>query len=212
MALVQHASIAIKNAFLYQSLQKAHLQTIIGLAEALETRDAYTRGHSDRAVEYAVAVSQMLGLTYEQADRLQYAVILHDIGKIGIPDSILNKPGKLTEEEFGLMKTHPVKGANILSKIPFLSRMAMVVRHHHERWDGTGYPDGLAGKDIPIESRIVAVLDSYEAMTSDRIYRKAPGSEYAQNELRRCAGTQFDPMVVEAFLKVVNDSAALNMK
>jgi response regulator RpfG family c-di-GMP phosphodiesterase len=208
MALVQHASIAIKNAHLYQSLQKANLQIIIGLAEALETRDAYTRGHSDRAVEFAGAVSQELGLTLEQADGLQYAAILHDIGKIGIPDNILNKPGKLTEEEFGLMKTHPVKGANILSKIPFLARMAPMVRHHHERWDGTGYPDGIAGEDIPIESRIVAVLDSYDAMTSDRIYRKAPGIEYAQDELRRCAGTKYDSRVVAAFLKVVNLSSA----
>ncbi len=207
MALIQHAGIAIKNAYHVQAIQKAYLQTIIGLAEALETRDAYTRGHSDRAVEYAGAVAQELRLTPEQADRLQYAVILHDIGKIGISDNILNKPGKLSEEEFGLMKTHPVKGANILSKIPFLSPIAPVVRHHHERWDGKGYPDGLAGEDIPIESRIVAVLDSYDAMTSDRIYRKAPGREYAQNELRRCAGTQFDPLVVEAFLKVVNLSS-----
>jgi HD-GYP domain-containing protein (c-di-GMP phosphodiesterase class II) len=184
------------------------LQIIIGLAEALETRDAYTRGHSDRAVEFAGAVSQELGLTLEQADGLQYAAILHDIGKIGIPDNILNKPGKLTEEEFALMKTHPVKGANILSKIPFLARMAPMVRHHHERWDGTGYPDGIAGEDIPIESRIVAVLDSYDAMTSDRIYRKAPGIEYAQDELRRCAGTKYDSRVVAAFLKVVNLSSA----
>jgi putative nucleotidyltransferase with HDIG domain len=212
MALVQHASIAIKNAYLYQSLQTAHLQTIIGLAEALETRDANTRGHSDRAVEYAAAVAQELGLTPDQADRLKFAVILHDIGKIGIPDHILNKPGKLTEEEFDLMKSHPVKGAAILSKTPFLSRIAAAVRHHHERWDGSGYPDGLAGDDIPIESRIAAVLDSYDAMTSDRVYRKAPGSEYAKSELRRCAGTQFDRRVVDAFLKVVDVSAASNNK
>jgi response regulator RpfG family c-di-GMP phosphodiesterase len=204
LALVQHASIAIKNAYLYQSLQKAHLQTIIGLAEALETRDSYTRGHSDRAMGHAHAIAQELRLTPEQADRLRYAVILHDIGKIGIPDAVLNKPGKLTKEEYELMKTHPEKGANIVSKIRFLERIAPLIRHHHERWDGTGYPDGLAGEGIPIESRVVATLDSYDAMTSDRIYRKALGLEYTMNELRRCSGTQFDPDVVEAFLKVLS--------
>ena len=208
MALVQHAGIAIKNAYHYQLLQKTHLETIIGLAEALETRDAYTRHHGDRAVEYAAALAKELGLTAEQADRLQYAIILHDIGKIGVPDAVLNKPGKLTDEEYALMKTHPVKGANILSKIRFLDRIAPVIRHHHERWDGKGYPDGLVGEDVPIESRIVAILDSYDAMTSDRVYRKAPGKEYAINELRRCSGTQYDPRVVEAFLKVLACSDA----
>lgn len=201
MALLQHAGIAVKNACYYQSLQKAHLQTISGLAGALETRDSYTRGHSDRAAEYAEAIARELGLSAEQTGRLQYAVVLHDIGKIGIPDSILNKPGKLTDEEYELMKTHPAKGADIIAKIPFLEQIAPLVRHHHERWDGTGYPDGLAGGNIPIESRIVAVLDSFEAMTSDRIYRRAPGRAFALNELLRCSGSQYDPQVVEAFLK-----------
>ncbi len=203
MALVQHAGIAIENAQHYWSLQRAHLETIIGLGEALETRDAYTRGHSERAVEYAKAIAQELKLAKEETDRLQYATILHDIGKIGIPDGILNKPGCLTDEEFALMKTHPDKGANIVSKIRFLERVAPSIRHHHEHWDGTGYPDGLAGEDIPIESRIVAVLDAYDAMMSDRVYRKAPGRQYAVSELCRCAGTQFDPKVAGAFLKVL---------
>ncbi len=202
-ALIQHAGIAITNARLYQSLERANLETIIGLAEALETRDAYTRGHSDRSVEYARALAQELGLTPEQADRLQYGAILHDIGKIGIPDNILNKPAQLTAEEYELMKGHPVKGANIVSKIHSLERIAPVIRHHHEHWDGTGYPDGIAGENIPIESRIVAVLDSFDAMVSDRVYRKAPGRDYAISELRRCSGAQYDPRVVEAFLKVL---------
>ncbi len=210
MALIQHAGIAIINAYHVQTLQRAHLQTVIGLTEALEARDTATRGHSERSVEYATALARKLGLSREQEERLQYAAILHDIGKIGIPDSILNKPGKLTDEEFAVMKTHPVKGDAIVSKVPFLEQVGPLIRHHHERWDGKGYPDGLTGEQIPIESRIIAVLDSYEAMTSDRIYRKAPGSEYAQNELRRCAGTQFDPLVVETFLKLVNDPASKN--
>ncbi len=203
MALVQHAGIAIENAQHYWTLQKANLETIIGLGEALETRDAYTRGHSDRAVAYAKILAQELKLTKDQTDRLQFATILHDIGKIGIPDNILNKPGKLTDEEYALMKTHPAKGANIVSKIRFLQQISVLICHHHERWDGRGYPDGLVGENIPIESRIVAVLDSFDAMTSDRVYRPAPGWNYAINELRRCSGTQFDPSVVGAFLKIL---------
>ncbi len=213
MALVQHAGIAIENAQHYWSLQRAHLETIIGLGEALETRDTYTRGHSERAVEYARVLAKELGLTPEQEDRLRYATILHDIGKIGIPDGILNKPGNLTDEEYTLMKTHPVKGANIVSKIRFLERVAPSIRHHHEHWDGTGYPDGLAGEDIPIESRIVAVLDAYDAMMSDRVYRKAPGREYAVDELCRRSGKQFDSKVVTAFLKVLGvEKEELSMK
>jgi HD-GYP domain-containing protein (c-di-GMP phosphodiesterase class II) len=203
LALVQHAGIAIENARHYWSLQRANLETIIGLGEALETRDVYTQGHSERAVEYARTIAQELKLTKDQADRLQFATILHDIGKIGIPDNILNKPSQLTDEEYALMKTHPAKGANIVSKIRFLQQISVLIRHHHERWDGKGYPDGLAGDNIPIESRIVAVLDSFDAMTSDRVYRPAPGWNYAISELRRCSGTQFDPSVVGAFLKIL---------
>lgn len=203
ISLVNHASIAIKNAHHLQSLHKVHLETIIGLAEALETRDAYTRGHGDRMMQYAMALSEALELIPEQEDRLRYATILHDIGKIGIPDSILNKPSKLTDEEWLIMRSHSVKGANIISKIQFLERISLTILHHHEHWDGNGYPDGLAGNAIPIESRIVAVLDAYDAMTSDRVYQPAPGRDYAISELRRCSGTQFDPKVVEEFLKII---------
>jgi HD-GYP domain-containing protein (c-di-GMP phosphodiesterase class II) len=212
MALIQHAGIAIKNAYHVQSLQRAYLQTVIGLTEALEARDAATRGHSERSVEYAMELARMLGLSQEQAERLQYAAILHDIGKLGIPDSILNKPGKLTDEEFAVMKTHPVKGDAIVAKIPFLAHVGPLIRHHHERWDGKGYPDGLAGVNIPIESRIITVLDSYEAMTSDRVYRKAPGKQFAINELRRCSGTQYDPAVIAAFLEIIEEPAGEDIK
>ncbi len=205
MALIQHAGIAIKNAYHVLSLQRAYLQTVIGLTEALEARDASTRSHSERSVEYATALARKLGLSHEQEERLQYAAILHDIGKLGIPDSILNKPGKLTDEEYAVMKTHPVKGDAIVSKIPFLEQVGPLIRHHHERWNGKGYPDGLVGEHIPIESRIIAVLDSYEAMTSDRVYRKAPGRQQAINELRRCSGTQYDPSVVVAFLAIIEN-------
>lgn len=206
LSLVNHAGIAIKNARHYQALHKVHMETIIGLAEALEARDCYTRGHSDRMLEYAIALARMLNLTPEQEDRLWYATILHDIGKIGIPDNILSKPGRLTEEEMAIMETHSVKGANIVSKIQFLEGIASVILHHHEHWDGSGYPDGLIENAIPIESRIVAVLDSYDAMTADRIYRPALDKDQVINELRRCSGTMYDPKVVEAFFKIINVS------
>lgn len=211
MSLAKHASMAagivIKNAQHYDTLNMAHLEVIMCLAETLETRDEYTRGHSDRTLEHATALSKALGLTHEQSERLQYAAILHDIGKIGIPDSILNKPGRLTDEEYSLMKSHPEKGANLAAKIRSLGHIAPLIRHHHEHWDGKGYPDGLSGEGIPIESRIVAVLDAYDAMTSDRVYRRAPGQEFAITELKRCSGTQFDPKVVKAFLEVLDVEA-----
>ncbi len=199
------ASIAIENARLLAEVREANFDSIKALAEALETKDAYTRGHSDRAVMHALAVGNKLGLSEEALEHLKYAAIFHDIGKIGIPDSILNKPGKLTTEEYEVMKTHPQRGADILTEIRFLAPVVPMVLHHQERYDGKGYPKGLAGKDIPIQSRIVAVLDAFDAMTSNRIYRTAPGKAFAVEELTRCSGTQFDSNVVRAFLEVLNE-------
>lgn len=210
--LAGQAAIAIANVGLFEEvcrktrdLEEANFDTIKALAEALESKDAYTRGHSDRAVAYAVAVAGKLNLGPEQTERLKYAAILHDIGKIGIPDAILNKPGSLTQEEYEVMKTHPERGAEIVRQIKFLSLVTPLVLHHQERFDGLGYPKGLSGDGVPIESRIVSVLDAFDAMTSNRVYRKAPGKEYAVAELRRCAGSQFDPKVVEAFLQVLSE-------
>jgi putative nucleotidyltransferase with HDIG domain len=204
------AAIAIENAQLFEEvnrktkeIQAAHFGSIQALAEALESKDAYTRGHSDRALEYAVAVGERIGVPPERMEYLKYAAILHDIGKIGIPDAILNKPTKLTADEYQVMKSHPEKGAEIIRQIKYLDPVVPLVLYHQERYDGLGYPAGLKGDDIPIESRIVAVLDAYDAMTTDRIYRKAPGREQAILELKRNAGTQFDPKVVEAFLSVL---------
>ncbi len=210
--LAGQAAIAIANVGLFEevcqktrALEEANFDTIKALAEALESKDAYTRGHSDRAVAYAVAVAEKLSLGQGEIERLKYAAILHDIGKIGIPDAILNKPGPLTGEEYEEMKSHPEKGAEIIRQINFLASVVPLVLHHQERYDGKGYPNGLKGDQVPIESRIVAVLDAFDAMTSDRIYRRAPGRAYAEAELRRCAGTQFDPRVVEAFLDVLSE-------
>lgn len=203
MSLVSQAAIAIRNAQLYQSLQEAHLEMILGLAETLEARDTYTRDHGERMVAYAVSIAKALGLSPEQEDRLRYATILHDIGKVGIPDSILRKPSKLTDEEYDLMKTHSAKGANIVTKIRFLDKIAPIILYHHERWDGKGYPAGLLGECIPIESRIVSLLDAYDAMISDRVYRPALTHDEAINEIYRCSGTQFDPQVVQIFFKIL---------
>jgi response regulator RpfG family c-di-GMP phosphodiesterase len=203
--LCGQAAIAVENARLFQDLKAANLDTIKALGSALEAKDVATKGHSDRTVAMALAVALRLGLSQQDQEWTQYTAILHDIGKIGIPESILNKPAKLTPEEFEVMKRHPVLGCEMISQIGFLKPIIPFVRADHERWDGRGYPDGLSGEAIPAISRIVAVVDAYDAMTSDRIYRKAPGREYAVQELERCAGTQFDPAMVKVFLEVLRD-------
>ncbi|MCI0527412.1 MAG: response regulator [Nitrospira sp.] len=203
--LCGQAAIAVENARLFQNLKAANLDTIKALGSALEAKDLATKGHSDRTVEMALAVARRLGLSQQEEEWAQYTAILHDIGKIGIPESILNKPADLTHDDFEVMRRHPLLGCEMISQIEFLRPIVPFIRADHERWDGKGYPDGLAGEAIPLIARIVAVVDAYDAMTSDRIYRKAPGREYAIQELQRCAGTQFDPTVVKTFLKILKD-------
>ncbi|MBI3812671.1 MAG: response regulator [Nitrospirae bacterium] len=201
---------AIENARLYEDvvfkgnqLKAANVDSIKALAEALETKDVETMGHSDRTVTYALAVSKRLGLSEVDQELFQYAAILHDIGKIGIPETILKKPGKLTPEEYEVMKRHAGLGAKIVQQIKFLEPVVPLVRADHERWDGKGYPDGLNGEKIPLGARVVAIVDAYDAMTSDRVYRKAPGKEYAIAELQKYAGAQFDPHLVKLFLEIL---------
>jgi response regulator RpfG family c-di-GMP phosphodiesterase len=203
--LCGQAAIAVENARLFQDLKAANLDTIKALGSALVAKDVATKGHSDRTVEMALAVARRLGLSPQEQEWTQYTAILHDIGKIGVSESILNKPDKLTPEEFEVMKRHPQMGCEMISQIEFLKPIVPFVRADHERWDGKGYPDGLAGEAIPLIARIVAVVDAYDAMTSDRVYRKAPGREYAIQELNRCAGSQFDPTVVKTFLEVLRE-------
>jgi len=173
---------------------------IVGLATTLLERDRYTGDHSEAVVQLTVRVARALALNPDEVDRVETAALLHDIGKVGIPDSILHKNGPLDDEEWVLMKEHPVIGERILRAIPGLGGVARIVRHEHERWDGGGYPDGLAGDAIPMGSRIILTCDAYHAMTSDRPYRKAMSHGDALRELRASAGTQFDPQVVEALL------------
>ena len=173
------------------------------LASAIDAKDGNTYGHSHRVGELAMVMGTHLRLDAAQIEELQIAAHLHDVGKIGIPDAILNKSARLTAEEFAVVQRHPVIGWQILRRISSFQQVARIVRHHHERFDGTGYPDRLCGTDIPLASRLIAVADSYDAMTSARSYRKAVSAKEAWQELCRCSGSQFDPEAVKAFRPVV---------
>ncbi|MFN2407679.1 MAG: HD domain-containing phosphohydrolase [Pyrinomonadaceae bacterium] len=184
------------------SLEGAYRSTLKALTAALETRDSETHGHSERVVTYSLRLGREYGLNAEQMKALEFGSLLHDIGKIGVPDSILRKPAKLTEEEWVRMREHPVHGQQILRGIEFLQGAARVVAQHHEKWDGTGYPLGLRTEEIDINARIFAVADAFDAITSDRVYRRGKSYEAAAKELDDWAGRQFDPKVVEAFHRV----------
>ncbi len=199
------AAVALENARLYKNLHAAYLDTVSALANAIEIRDTYTRGHTDRVKLTAETIARKLGWNNERLFHLWMGCTLHDIGKIGVPDRILNKPGRLSSEEFQIMRTHPVIGAKIVEGIPFLEPALPYILYHHERWDGRGYPEGLSGKAIPIEGRILAVADTFDAITSDRPYRKSGPIDRAINEIKENAGTQFDPDLVDLFLELLLD-------
>lgn len=184
------------------SLEGAYRSTLKALTAALETRDSETHGHSERVVSYSLRLGREYGLSSEEMKSLEFGSLLHDIGKIGVPDSILRKPAKLTEEEWVRMREHPFHGQQILRGIEFLQGASRVVAQHHEKWDGTGYPLGLRNEEIDICARIFAVADAFDAITSDRVYRRGKPYEAAAQELDDWAGRQFDPKVVEAFHRV----------
>jgi putative nucleotidyltransferase with HDIG domain len=188
-------------------LRTAYIQTIRALAEAIDAKDAYTRGHSERVAVYASRIGHQMGLRKELIERIYFAGLLHDVGKIGIPDAIITKPDKLTREEYDEMKKHPEIGAKILEPVEFLSSIVPCVRHHHEWYDGcnSGYPDRLAGDQIPLPARVIVVADTVEAMTSDRPYRKALPIDTVVEELHKFSGSQFDPIVVDSFLRLLED-------
>jgi putative nucleotidyltransferase with HDIG domain len=201
--LAGSAVAALGNAHLHKTGESNFIQTIAALASAVDAKDPYTHNHSRNVTAYSLSIADYMGMSDENREALRNAALLHDIGKIGVPESILNKPGSLTNEEYAIIKTHPEIGYRILSPMTALSDIRIAVRHHHSAFDGKGYPDGLAGDEIHFHSRILAVADVFDAMTSDRVYRPAPGIEYAVSELRANAGTQFDPSIAFAFIDVL---------
>ncbi len=217
--LASRAATAIENAQLYedlrvknqalsaanQSLEENFQQTVAGFALALEEADYYTGGHSQRVAEYAGLLARGLTLSDEDVSRIIMSGTMHDIGKIGIPYDMINKPGKLTPDEIRIFRQHPDKGKRIMEPVPCMHGLIAGCWCHHEWWDGGGYPRGLAGDAIPLDGRLVAIADAYDAMTSDRAYRRALPHQFAVEEIQRCAGTQFDPELARAFLRFLED-------
>ena len=201
--IASRAAAAIENARLYQDLQDTFQQTIQGLAKAIDKMDRYTSGHSDRVALYAVYLAKQLGLSPETIEVVRQSALMHDIGKIGCVLN-LNKPGKLTNDEYEVFKKHPIFGRDILDPIKFLHPLIPGVHLHHERWDGRGYPLKLKGNDIPLIARIISIADTYDAMTSDRSYRRALPHEVALAEIERCAATQFDPDLAASFTENID--------
>ncbi|MEW6188804.1 MAG: HD domain-containing phosphohydrolase, partial [Actinomycetota bacterium] len=205
-------AVAIENARLYKDLEMTFLGTISALAAAVDAKDHYTFGHSQAVTKYAVAIAKKLSLPESEIESIRIASMLHDIGKIGLDGTILNKPGKLTPEERALVNLHPLMGVNILKSLEFLKSTIPLILYHHEHFDGMGYPEGIAGKAIPLGARIIAVADAFNAMISERPYRRALSIEEAIEELRNYSGTQFDPTVVEAFLKILRRESRKPLK
>ena len=188
-----------------EKLEQAYLESVQTLRYTVEAKDTYTRGHSDRVSEFSVLIGRKLGLPEEQLKILRIGGLFHDIGKIGIPDSILQKEAKLTDDEYSEIKNHPSIGAHILGAASIFKDIIPIVKHHHERYDGKGYPSGLAGENIPYLARITAVADTFDAMTSKRSYRDALDLQYVKDEFERCKGTQFDPQIAEVFINILNN-------
>lgn len=190
---------------LYEDLRETYMRTIKALAQAIDARDHYTHSHSDNVLRYAEIMALEMKLDTQKIEEIRDACQLHDLGKIGVHDYILVKPGKLTPEEFEEVKLHALKGAQILEPLTFLEGVIKIVKQHHERYDGQGYPFGLRGEQIDLGARIMSIADTYDSITSARPYRLKPlGKEEAIEEIKKCSGTQFDPKVVSVFLKVVN--------
>jgi len=207
--IAAQASIAIKNARLYEEQQASYLSTVQALISAVEASDAYTHGHSERVTRYSLALARTMGLTPPALKRLEQAAILHDVGKIGIDAALLHKQGRLSQDDFQTLRRHPAIGVHILEPIRFLREVRQIIVQHHERFDGHGYPNGISGDALLLESRILAVADTYDAMTSDRPYRKALPHATAVTEILDNSGTQFDPAVVSAFLATWEQNPSL---
>lgn len=200
--LAQKASFSVENLALYENIYENLFSTLYAFVEAIEARDPYTKQHSTRVSSYAMSIARAIGCSQEEVDELNVSANLHDIGKIGIPDNILLKPGRLTDEEYEVIKKHPVIGSNIIGHFNMWSLEEKIIRHHHERWDGKGYPDNMKEKEIPFLSRILSVSDVYDAVNSDRSYRKKMPEDVALKIIIENAATQFDPEIVDVFHKL----------
>lgn len=200
--LLKKASLVIENNALYETIHSNLVNTLRSLVSTIEAKDNYTQRHSERVTKISLIIAKEISCTSEELEIIQFAAMLHDIGKIGISDAILQKKGRLTKEEFEAIKQHPVVGAKILEPLGMLPHEKAIIRHHHERWDGNGYPDNLKERDIPFLARIVSLADAYDAMTSDRMYRKGLSHEVARVELERNAWYQFDGNIVKAFVNL----------
>lgn len=208
VAIGQHAGLAMENSRLHRQLGESYASTVAVLADAIEAKDAYTRGHCEGVSRVAVEVARRLGLSGGALDEVRYAALLHDVGKIGVPDGILLKPSRLMPEEFSIIQKHAAIGRDLVSRVPALSHLGDVILHHHERFDGSGYPDGLSGEGIPLVSRIIGIVDAFDAMTTPRPYRDAVDAIEAFAEIRRCSGSQFDPEIVKIVTQVLMDERA----
>jgi HD-GYP domain-containing protein (c-di-GMP phosphodiesterase class II) len=202
--LADNSAITIENLELFTDLQSFYFEMIQTLARALDAKDSYTHDHADRAGKYAKLIAQEMNLPDTVVRYIEYAALLHDIGKIGISDNILLKKGKLADDEQQIIRQHPIIGYKIILPVKYLYPIAPLVLYHHERYDGSGYPEGLSGEEIPLGARIVAIIDAFDAMTSDRPYRKAPSVKTAINELKKGMGKQFDPRIVKIFLDILS--------
>lgn len=189
-----------------KEIKRVTIQTITTIANIMDAKDEYTKGHSQRVAEYSAAIARELGYDEHKIDNIRCIGLLHDIGKVGIPDSILDKPEKLSEEEFDIMKQHVIIGGNILQDTNMIKGLDMGAKYHHERYDGSGYIEGLKGDEIPEVARIISLSDAYDAMTSNRVYRKRLSDEKVINEIMRCRGTQFDPKIVDVFIKLLREN------
>ena len=189
-------------------LRESYKATVRALSNAVEARDAYTGQHAERVTAYGIALAQATGMDTDGRPGIEFGFLLHDVGKVAVPDAVLFKPEPLSDEEFSLIAMHPVIGSEILRDVDFLGEGKLVVRNHHERWDGSGYPDRLAGDAIPLAARVFAVADALDALTSDRPYRRAAGWDAAREEILASAGSHFDPAVVAAFEAIPDDRFA----
>jgi putative nucleotidyltransferase with HDIG domain len=204
-ALALKVGTAVDNARLYDDLRSMFYNTVETLVRTIQAKDQYTAGHSTRVSRYALMIADKLGMTTKLKHELYLASMLHDIGKIGVPDDLLNRPGKLSEAEMERVRSHVQVGASMIEMLGEMHAIVPLIRHHHECWDGSGYPDGLKGEQIPLVSRIIAVADMYDAMTSDRPYRKRRDHQFAVQEILNASGVQIDPKVADAFLAVLKD-------